>query len=342
MLRVAQARRLLLSRSLSTFAKNHTDPITYCVDLVKKHDYESYLIAHFWPKELRGGYFALKAFSTEIASIQDNVSNTSIGRMRMQFWRDAVKGIADGNPPRHPIALALYQEPSIQNANLQMYHFKRIIDARDAELQVPVHLTVDSLTAHSESTSSTMLYLLLSLRQPHSRPKLGSLDLLSHALSHLGTAHTMSILLRALPYHARNGRMVIPAEITAKHSVVQEDVFRKGPGATGLADAVFEFATIANDHLRTAQEMFEDGNSHDHTHSHGHEREGLGNGGKDVSFGGKIPRAVMPVFLTGIPVSTILTQLEKVNFNVFDPRIQVGDWKLPWSIWKRWYKRRMY
>ena len=40
--------------------------------------------------------------------------------------------------------------------------------------------------------------------------------------------------------------MIIPAEITARHGVSQEDVFRKGPGAKGIDDAVFEFATLAS------------------------------------------------------------------------------------------------
>jgi hypothetical protein len=31
----------------------------------------------------------------ELAMVQDNVSNAMIGKMRMQFWRDAVKGISD-------------------------------------------------------------------------------------------------------------------------------------------------------------------------------------------------------------------------------------------------------
>ena len=31
----------------------------------------------------------------ELATVQETVSNTVIGKMRMQFWRDAVKGISD-------------------------------------------------------------------------------------------------------------------------------------------------------------------------------------------------------------------------------------------------------
>lgn len=47
------------SESNSTIA----DPAGYCRDLVRRQDYESYLVSQFYPKHLQGGYFALKAFS---------------------------------------------------------------------------------------------------------------------------------------------------------------------------------------------------------------------------------------------------------------------------------------
>lgn len=31
----------------------------------------------------------------ELAMVQESVSNPMIGKMRMQFWRDAVKGMSD-------------------------------------------------------------------------------------------------------------------------------------------------------------------------------------------------------------------------------------------------------
>ncbi|KIL63220.1 hypothetical protein M378DRAFT_80050 [Amanita muscaria Koide BX008] len=282
------------------------DPAAYCRELVRKHDYESYLLAAFYPKEAQGGYFAIKAFSVELAMVQDNVSNATIGNMRMQFWRDVIKDCSQGKPPQHPIALALHD--AMQRAHLPAYHFKRIIDARDAELHTPTHLTIDSLTSHAESTSSTVLYLLLSLLSLSS-------STLSHAASHLGVAQTISTLIRGLPFHARQGRMIIPAEVTSKHGVNQEDVFRHGSEARGLHDAVFEFATFANDHMITARDMF-----------------------KGEEMGSKVPRRAVPIFLSGIPASNILERLEKVNFNAFDRRIQVRDWRLPWLVWRGYYK----
>ncbi|TFK40783.1 isoprenoid synthase domain-containing protein [Crucibulum laeve] len=298
----------MLSTEVDKSTLGLADPAAFCKDFVRKHDYVSYLVSHFYPKHLQNGYFAIKAFSVELATVQDHVSNTMIGKLRMQFWRDAVKGISDGKPPRHPIALALYE--ASQRSHLPAYHLKRVIDARDAELYTPTHLTVDSLTSHAESTSSTVLYLLLSLLSDSSTA-------ISHAASHLGAAQTFSTLLRGLPFHAKNGRMVIPAEITAKHGVNQEEVFRQGPAVQGIEDAVFEFATIANDHMITARDMF-----------------------KEEGMEGKVPARVMPVFLSGVPVANYLERLEKVNFNAFEPKLQLRDWKLAWLIWRGFHKRQ--
>ena len=43
-------------------AKGTADPAGYCKDLVRKHDYESFLTSPFYPREMQSGYFALKAF----------------------------------------------------------------------------------------------------------------------------------------------------------------------------------------------------------------------------------------------------------------------------------------
>ena len=122
--------------------------------------------------------------------------------------------------------------------------------------------------------------------------------------------------------------MVIPAEITAKHGVQQEDVFRHGGDAKGIDEAVFEFATVANDHLITARDMFNE-------------------------VEGKVPREAMPVFLAAVssgpyqwccrfkltwvllqvPAQNFLKRLESVNFDAFHPSLQKTYWKLPYLLW---------
>ncbi|KAF9220959.1 hypothetical protein BS17DRAFT_292885 [Gyrodon lividus] len=280
-------------------------PNEYCKDLVLKHDYEGYLTSRFYPRQYQSGYYALRAFYIELSMIKETVSQTALGQARLLFWREAVKDIFANKPPRHPIALGLYE--ATQRGRLAPYHFQRIIEAREQELHAQSHLTAESMTSHAESTASTFLYLLLSLLNLPSAT-------LSHAASHLGVAQSFTTLLRAFPFHASKGVMMIPAEITARHGVNQQQVFIRGDTCKALEDAVFEFATIANDNLITARNMFK-------------------------GTGGKVPKEAMPIFAAAIPVTSILRRLEAVNFNVYDPYLQVRDWKLPWHVWRGYYKR---
>jgi NADH dehydrogenase [ubiquinone] 1 alpha subcomplex assembly factor 6 len=296
---------------------------------VRKHDYEGYLLHPFFPKETQGDYLSLRAFYVELASVFDKSgSNALIGKMKLQWWRDVVKAMSEGKSTRHPIALALFE--ASQRSHLAPYHLKRIIDARETELENPTHFTVDSLTAHAESTSSTMLYLLLSvlrlnaksgdkaysfanLSRPHDHSPAADPydpDTLAHAASHLGVAQTIATLLRALPFHASHGRLVVPAEITARHGVRDEDVFRHGGEAKGIDDAVYELACVAHGHLGAAREMF---------------------AGQE---GGKVPARAAPVFLAGVPVASYLGRLEAADFDAFSPSLLKKDWKLPWRIWR--------
>ncbi|KIM28347.1 hypothetical protein M408DRAFT_16309 [Serendipita vermifera MAFF 305830] len=276
------------------------EPFAYCRDLVKKYDYDAFLTSSAYPANLRARYFALRAFYAELAMIPDSTTQAVIAQMRLQFWRDAIKSLYEGNPPKQPIALAMQSAAS----SVPAYHLRRIVDARVSEVTSPGFPTVESLNSHAESTSSTLLYALLSLVSPSSTS-----TVYPHVASHLGLAHTIATHLRSLPYHASRRQLLLPAELTAKHGVVQEDVFRHGGDAHGIEDVVYEVASMAHDHIRTARGMLE-------------------------PEGGKAPTEIWPVFASAIPTISYLNRLEQYNFNAFEPKLQTRDWKLPFSIWK--------
>ena len=114
------------------------DSSAYCRDLVRKHDYEGFLVSQFYPNEVKDSYFAVKAFSVrhiafgsnwlltqvelpqiELAMVHDQVSNEMIGKMRMQFWRDAVKGITEVRITTYKIITSAQtvKEPTGQTSN---------------------------------------------------------------------------------------------------------------------------------------------------------------------------------------------------------------------------------
>ena len=150
--------------------------------------------------------------------------------------------------------------------------------------------------------------------------EINELDLENYqkSLSHIGKSIGLSTLLRALPYHASKGRLIIPTDINTKYGLIEEEILRKlntieGETLEKFSDATFEFATEANDQLIASRSLLKDG----------------------------IDRRVMPVFLSAIPPQSYLNRLEYYNFNAFDINLQQKYWKLPYEIYKSWIKRRI-
>ncbi|GAA5903121.1 uncharacterized protein JCM6883_002703 [Sporobolomyces salmoneus] len=310
--------------------------------LVRRGDPEAIYASHFYPSHVRPAYLALKAFNVELAGLQDQVSNQLVGRMRFQWWKDAIKGVYDGKPLPHPLTTLLASLP--QRTSLSQYHFNRLINAREAHFLNPTFNSLQDLADYSAGTQASLLYLLLQATAAgisqgnsiggggglrHAKPfehtgmehssqdivgKKGELkeadDLtLDHAASHLAVAMTISTLLRSIPHHAAKRVNVIPLEVASRHQLQEESLFRKGPSAPGLQDCVATLAGIAQAELRTARECFE------------------GTTG--------VPKRATPVFLSATPSRSFLDRLSspKIDYNVFDGSLQKRYWKLPFQVW---------
>lgn len=335
-----------LARYASTQAKAPVSVEQSLKDTVRTRDYPAFLTHFAYPRALQPHFFALRAFHVELASIKDVVSNELVGRVRMQWWRDAIHGIYQDRPPKHPVALGLRDavfDPRVAaTGGLVEDHFLAIIDAREADLGDPLAPpSLAELEQYAESTSSRMLYLLLNLQGISERP-------VDEIFSHLGKAMGLSILVGSLPFHthpparprtgggnipgmaggsryAPQGNVVprtptlpLPLEYLLEFNVTQEDVFRNGIHAHGLRDAIFYTATRANDYLITAQTQLRD------------------------AYGGRMPAAAVPPMLMAVHTREFLKRLEKYDFNPYDARSQQRSWLLPWYVWRAERRRTLW
>ncbi|WFC96308.1 mitogen-activated protein kinase kinase [Malassezia brasiliensis] len=322
-----------LARRASTQTKAPVSVEQSLKDTVRLRDYPAFLTHFAYPRALQPHFFALRAFHVELASIKDMVSNELVGRVRMQWWRDAIRGIYQDRPPKHPVALGLRDavfDPRIAaTGGLVEDHFLAIIDAREADLGDPLAPpSLVELEQYAESTSSRMLYLLLNLQGISERP-------VDEIFSHLGKAMGLSILVGSLPFHthpparprtgggnipgmaggsryAPQGNVVprtptlpLPLEYLLEFNVTQEDVFRNGIHAHGLRDAIFYTATRANDYLITARTQLRD------------------------AYGSCMPEAAVAPMLMAVHTREFLKRLEKYDFNPYDARCQQRSWLLP-------------
>ncbi|KAL1878600.1 hypothetical protein VTK73DRAFT_7778 [Phialemonium thermophilum] len=332
----------------------------YCVDQLRKGDYDAYLIRQFVPRAARDAYDALRTLNLELARLPETVSSPAIGRFRMQFWRDTVANVFAGNPPREPISILLHKavtdlrtRPAADggggsSANALRFWLLRFLNMREQHLEAHPFPTLAALEDYAEHTYATLLYMTLAampVRSVH----------VDHLASHIGKATGIAAILRGIPIlaapstagsgagsggagRAREPALLLPLDVMAETGVREEDVFRHGPRAEGLQDAVFRVATRAHDHILTAREMLQNlragkGPGHDYEHA-----EEAGPADDDAASAAVDVRRAFGILLDAVPTAEYLERLEAADFDAF--RVK-SSWKLPWRIWQALKKEQI-
>jgi len=288
-----------------------------------------------------------RALNLELARLPETVSNPTIGRMRVQFWRDAIVRTFSGNPPREPISILLSKVVTNLGSNGAMplkFWLMRLINTRENHIENKPFATLSALEDYCENTYATLMYMTLaamSLQSVH----------LDHLASHIGKACGIVAILRGIPILAapaqpikspsganvgstRSPALLLPLDVMAEVGLKEEDVYRQGPRAEGFEDAVFRVATRANDHLITAREMLE-GLKRGESPGHDFEHEGEAghvypSGSMAVTATRGIQRA-SGILLEAIPAGMYLKRLESADFDPF--RVK-SSWNLPWKLWQ--------
>ncbi|KAH8879933.1 hypothetical protein GQ53DRAFT_849291 [Thozetella sp. PMI_491] len=330
----------------------------YCVNQLKQFSYESYLVRHFVPPRAQDAYDALRTLNLELARLPETVSNPSIGRFRMQFWRETIEKVFAGNPPKEPVSILLHKaitdlkaRSGGSAANSLKFWALRLINTREQYMDNRPFTSLAALEEYAENTYSSLMYMTLAampLRSVH----------VDHLASHIGKACGIAAVLRGVPVLAARAQpnptnpsgtpleristpaLLLPLDIMAEVGLREEDVFRKGPSAEGLQDAIFNVATRAHDHILTARELLKNlqaGEDPGHEFEHEGELEHVYSSSSDQDAAADIQRG-FGVLLEAVPTASYLNNLGQVDFDPFKVK---RSWKLPWDMYQATRKREI-
>jgi NADH dehydrogenase [ubiquinone] 1 alpha subcomplex assembly factor 6 len=186
------------------------DRLSPVAALVRRHDRDRFQTVLFAPAARREALFALYAFNCEIARVRERVTQPTLGRIRLEWWRESIAAAFEGGPVRHhPVVESL--NAVILEHGLTREHFRQLIDARESDLDEQPPASLAALEDYAAASSARLVYLaleVLGVRDPTTR----------QAGHHVGIAYALAGLLRALPYGGRIGRHLAPAEIAAAAS----------------------------------------------------------------------------------------------------------------------------
>ena len=270
----------------------------HCEALVREGDPDRYWATLFASADKRPHLYALYAFNFEIARVREAVREALVGEIRLQWWRDALQGEARGDVKANPVAAAL--DDTIVKFRLPRPALVTLIDARIFDLYDDPMPNLNDLEGYCGETSSSLIQLAsIILTGGGSDP--GTAD----AAGHAGVAYAITGLLRAFPWHARQGQVFLPADILARHGVVREDIVT-GRGGPGLDRALADLRAVARRHLAQLRTLRP-----------------------------TIPEAALPAFRPLALVEPYLKAMEKQGYDPFSTQVDLPQWRRIWSLW-RW------
>ena len=189
---------------------------TYVAKQVKSYDYDRFLITLFSPASAREHLFALYAFNHEVAKIREAVSESMLGEIRLQWWREAIEGIYADQPRNHEVILPLHR--AVRECGLDQQLFMDIINARTADIYDENPKTLNDFENYLGGTSGNLMKLAAQI--------IGEND--QHVLSlayDMGMVWGLIGTIRSIRYHISLNKVSFSQDVLDEYKVQKKDIF---------------------------------------------------------------------------------------------------------------------
>ena len=207
--------------------------------LVRTQDPDRFLISIFFPPEIRSHLCALYAFNHEIARTREVVTDTHIGLIRLQWWRDALAAFYERNEvAKHDVVEGLSK--AIWRYDLRRELFDHLIYAREFDLEDRAPGSLEGLCNYADFTHTPLLRMgVIAAGEDPDHP----------AVQPVAMAYALTGLIRAMPFLLQQNRHVLPDDLVRRYSI-DMDAIRAGRDLTSVTPAVRDIRDKAKDLLR--------------------------------------------------------------------------------------------
>jgi phytoene synthase len=270
------------------------DRLSPVAALVQRCDRDRYQTVLFAPVARREALFALYAFNYEIARVRERVTQPTLGRIRLEWWREAVAAAFEGGPVRRHVVVGPLTE-AIREHGPTRAHFDRLIDARESDLDDESPVSLGALEDYAEGTSARLVYLALEILGARDPPA-------TLAGCHVGIGYALAGLLRAMPQLVQAGRRFIPTEIAARTGLDGAD-YRALQSRPALRAASAELAAAALRHVALAR-----------------------------NCRATLARSALPALLPATIAQHSLARLRRAGWDPFDPSLATRDPLQIWRL----------
>lgn len=187
--------------------------ISACGQIVRAHDPDRFLLSMFAPAAVRSDLWALFAFNHEIAKTREVVSDSTLGLIRLQWWRDAINGIYEGKILAHEVITPLAQ--AIERHDLPRDLFDTLLYAREFDLEDVLPGNIEGLINYADFTTTPLLKLAV---------RIAGGDEAAEAVQPIAINYAVIGILRAIHFHGQGGRCYLPEDLMAQHGIKRAEI----------------------------------------------------------------------------------------------------------------------
>ncbi len=223
---------------------------SYCEQLVRSYDYDRYVLSMFLRGDVRGDVWAVLAFNHEIAKTREVVSESTLGLIRLQWWRDSIGEIYEGQGVKeHEVLKPLAK--AIKSYDLPREEFDNLVYAREFDLEDVLPGNVEGMLNYCEFTTAPLLRLIL---------KISGVDPMGEVVQPVAMNYGLSGVLRATRGFAAQRRFYLPEDLVRQYDFDTEKIFEDAdikPIIRDIVDARLPVSKPAHVFLRGCEALSE-------------------------------------------------------------------------------------
>lgn len=198
--------------------------LSYCGTLIKDVDFDRFLLSLFLNADVREDVWAVLAYNHEISKTREVVSESTLGLIRLQWWRDAIKGIyEEGQVLEHEVVKPLAD--AIKRHDLPREAFDKLAYAREFDLEDVMPANLEGLMNYADFTTTPLMDLIL---------KISGEEPDAHIVQPVAINYALAGIIRAMPHFIKNHRFLMPEDLFNKHGLDRDVIFEE-EGRKGLA-----------------------------------------------------------------------------------------------------------
>jgi phytoene synthase len=270
-------------------------PHAYCERKAAQSGSSFYYSFRLLPPPRRRAITALYAFCREVDDVVDEVSDPSVARLKLTWWRNEIAAVFDG-VPQHPVAKALREV--IAEFPLREAELATVIDGMEMDLTHTRYLDFPALELYCDRVAGAVGRLSAAIFGYR------NLRTVEYARD-LGIAFQLTNIVRDVGEDARRGRIYVP----------QEDLDRYGVDASALlrAQPIGDFKGLMAFEVQRARDWY---------------ARALGKLAPEDRYAQRAGLAMAAIY------RTLLDEIERDGYRVLDRRLALTPLRKLWIAWR--------